>query len=175
MVALFYQWLMMLLLMPAFSTSPEHMLPKPLHPFYASVTEINHNAKDKTLEISCKVFADDFEKILEGMHHTPLDIYHPASKEELQGFMRDYLEKHLQIRLDGKPVQLSFLGYETEEQSAWCYLQVTAVEAPHRVDIDNDIFYETYHSQINIMHVVVGGKRQSTKLDYPDTKASFNF
>ena len=27
-----------------------------VHPFYVSVTEINHNAKDKTIEISCKTF-----------------------------------------------------------------------------------------------------------------------
>lgn len=175
MVAIFYQWLMLLILLPGFSPSKVQVKPMPLHPFYASVTEINHNAREKTLEISCKVFADDFEKILEDMHHTPLDIYKPANREQLQVFMRDYLLQHLQIMLDGKPVRLSFLGYETEEQSAWCYLQVTSVEAPHRVDIDNDIFYETYHSQINIMHVMVGGKRQSTKLDYPDTKASFNF
>ena len=35
-----------------------------LHPIFVSVTEIEHNAKDKTLEISCKIFTDDFEKTL---------------------------------------------------------------------------------------------------------------
>ena len=34
------------------------------HPIYVSVTEIQHNAKDKTLEISCKIFTSDFEAIL---------------------------------------------------------------------------------------------------------------
>ena len=41
------------------------------HPFFVSVTEMNHNAKDKTLEISCKLFADDFEKGLEQVYKTP--------------------------------------------------------------------------------------------------------
>lgn len=40
------------------------MAGKPTHPFHVSVIEINHNAADKTLEISCKIFTDDFEKIL---------------------------------------------------------------------------------------------------------------
>ena len=35
------------------------------HPFHVSVIEINHNAADKNLEISCKIFTDDFEKIME--------------------------------------------------------------------------------------------------------------
>ena len=33
-----------------------------LHLVFVSVTEIEHNAKEKTLEISCKIFTDDFEK-----------------------------------------------------------------------------------------------------------------
>ena len=33
------------------------------HPFFVSVTEINHNAKDKTIEIACKIFTDDFETL----------------------------------------------------------------------------------------------------------------
>jgi hypothetical protein len=35
------------------------------HPFYVSVTEISQNATDKSLEVSCKFFADDFEQTLE--------------------------------------------------------------------------------------------------------------
>ena len=38
---------------------------KVFHPFYVSVTEVNQNVSEKTLEISCKFFADDFENILE--------------------------------------------------------------------------------------------------------------
>src|SRR6476661_2375693 len=34
------------------------------HPFHVSTTEINHNATDKTLEISCRIFTDDFESCL---------------------------------------------------------------------------------------------------------------
>ena len=35
------------------------------HPLYISVTEINHNSKDKILEVSCKIFTNDFETVLE--------------------------------------------------------------------------------------------------------------
>ena len=36
-----------------------------LHPFYVSVIEIDHNAKDATAEISVRVFTDDLEKTLQ--------------------------------------------------------------------------------------------------------------
>ena len=36
-----------------------------LHPFFVGVTEVQHNAKDKTLEVSVKLFAEDLEKTLD--------------------------------------------------------------------------------------------------------------
>ena len=44
------------------------------HPFHVSTTEINHNTSDKTLEISCKVFTDDFESALTKQYHTKADL-----------------------------------------------------------------------------------------------------
>jgi Domain of unknown function (DUF6702) len=40
------------------------------HPLYISVTEINHNAKDRILEVSCKIFTNDLETVLEKMSGT---------------------------------------------------------------------------------------------------------
>jgi len=39
----------------------------------------------------------------------------------------------------------------------------------------NNLLYDYTHDQINIMHVTVGGKRQSSKLNYPAQRASFDF
>jgi hypothetical protein len=39
----------------------------------------------------------------------------------------------------------------------------------------NSILYELYDKQMNLMHVSVGGNRKSTRLNYPDKEATFNF
>jgi hypothetical protein len=39
----------------------------------------------------------------------------------------------------------------------------------------NSILYEAYDKEINLMHVTVGGERKSTRLNYPDKEASFQF
>ena len=51
-----------------------------VHPFHVSVIEINHNAVDKTLEISCKIFTDDFEKILAKNYKAKVDLINPPNK-----------------------------------------------------------------------------------------------
>lgn len=145
------------------------------HPFYISVTEINHNAKDKTLEISCKMFADDMEQILEKNYKTQLDISSAKDKASFDRLLPDYMSRHLALTVDGKPVKFTYVGYEKDKESAYCYLQVDNIAALKKISITNSILHDFNDTQINIVHVTVNGKRQSTKLDYPDTQAAFSF
>ena len=43
------------------------------------------------------------------------------------------------------------------------------------IEITNNIMYDQFDDQVNIMHVIVGGKRKSNKLSYPDKSVSFSF
>ena len=182
MATLFYKWLLFSVLpLALWHGNKEQVLSTSVkaeasfHPFYISVTEINHNAKDKILEISCKMFADDFEQILEKDYKTQLDISSDKDKASFDKLIPDYMTKHLSLKVDGKPVKLSYVGYEKDKESAFCYFQVDNVASLKKLDITNSILHDFNDTQINIMHVVVNGKRQSTKLDYPDTAASFSF
>ena len=94
-----------------------------LHPFYVSVTEIRHNAAQKELEVSCRIFADDLENALKAQYKTSFDIMHPADRKAVDGLITDYLSKHLRITVNGKPVALRYLGYQIEEEAAWCFLE----------------------------------------------------
>jgi hypothetical protein len=139
------------------------------------VTEINHNVSSKTLEIGCKIFTEDFELTLSKMYNTKVDLSNPKNKEEVDKLVADYIKKHLAIKLDGKPVTLQFVGFERENEAIWSYFQAVNINSPRLVEISNNILYESFSEQINIMHVSVGGNRKSTKLNYPDVKARFEF
>lgn len=146
-----------------------------IHPFYISVTEINHNAGDKNLEISCKIFTDDFETALAKASGTKIDLFNPKDKQAVEKQITAYIRKHLVIKLDNKPVSLEFVGFERENEAVWSYLQVSNTSAPKKIDINNDLLYDSFDQQINLLHISVGGNRKSTKLNYPDVSASFQF
>lgn len=145
------------------------------HPFYISVTEINHNSADKNLEISCKIFTDDFETALSKSSGVKIDLFNPKDKQATEKHISAYFKKHLLIKLDGKPVVLEFVGFERENEAVWSYLQVSNTTAPKKMDILNDLLYESFDQQINLVHVSVGNNRKSSKLNYPDTQISFQF
>ena len=146
------------------------------HPLYISVAEMEYNATEKALEISCKVFTDDFEKGLAKANAAKVDMYNPKDKAVLEKQIADYIRKHLIIKVDGKPLTLEYVGYELEEQSTWSYYQATKLTtAPKKVEVHSSIFYELYDKQINIVHMSSGGNRKSSKLDYPATELVFEF
>jgi hypothetical protein len=146
-----------------------------LHPFYVSVTEIRHNAAQQELQVSSRIFYDDLERTLKTEYKTPVDILHPADRKAVDGLIADYLGKHLRIVIDGKPLALHYLGYQIEEDAAWCFLEVKGVAGVKKVHIINDILYTEHPEQINMMHVVVKDVRKSTKLDNPERVADLVF
>ena len=86
-----------------------------------------------------------------------------------------YVERHLRLKVDGKPVQLHFVGSENQDDGTWSYFQVNDVPTVKRIDAFNELLYDGFPQQINIMHVTVGGQRQSTRVDCPAANASFQF
>jgi hypothetical protein len=146
------------------------------HPLYVSVTEMNYNAADRNLEISCKIFTDDFEKTLANINHTQVDLTAPANKSEADKMVAAYIKSHLQLKLDNKTVNLEFVGFEKENDAIWSYFEVkNTTAAPKRIDVVNTILYESYDKQMNLMHITVNNNRKSTRLNYPDKEASFQF
>jgi hypothetical protein len=152
-----------------------HPFARAAHPLYITVTEINHNAKEKILEVSCKVFTNDLETVLEKVSGARVDLSTPKDKPASDKLISAYVEKHLRLKVDGKPVQLHFIGSENEADGTWSYFQVNDVPSVKKIDAGDDLLYDGFNQQINIMHVTVGGQRQSTRLDYPEANASFQF
>lgn len=147
-----------------------------IHPLYITVTEVNYNAEDKNLEISCKIFTDDFENALAIVHHGKVDLTNPPDKAAADKQIFEYIRNNLQLKLDGKPVALEYVGYEKETDATWSYLQVSnTAQAPKTIDVHNTLLYDAYDKQINLMHISVGGKRKSGRLNYPDKDAKFQF
>jgi hypothetical protein len=148
----------------------------PLHPIFVSVTEMNHNPTDKTLEVSCKIFTEDFEKVLAKANGSKIDLFSPKDSALTAGQVNSYIGKHLVITIDGKQAKLQLIGFEREVDAVWSYFEVSqVVSTPRNISVMNDLLYEYFKEQINLMHVTVGGKRKSTKLDNPDTNAAFSF
>jgi hypothetical protein len=175
MATIFYKWLMLFSWFLVKNESHPQTDSVSNHPFYIAVTEINLGEADKTLEVTCKMFADDLEQIIEKNNRIQLDISADKDKAIFDKNIPAYVKTHLSLSIDGKAGNLSYIGFEKEKESAYCYFQVENISSLKDLDINNNLLHDLTSDQINIIHVTVNGKRLSTKLDYPETNASFNF
>ena len=171
MASSFYKWLLIAVLGIVLSSASL----KGLHPFHVSVVEINHNATDKTLEITCKIFTDDFEKVLVQNYKTKVDLINPPDRKAMDTLVKKYIVSHLSISVDGKPGNFAYLGFERDAEAVYSFVQIDNVSSVKKVELTNKLMHDLFTDQVNIMHVVVNGNRKSTKLDYPVTAAKVEF
>ncbi|WP_316821632.1 DUF6702 family protein [Pedobacter gandavensis] len=145
------------------------------HPFYVSVTEITQDPKSKTVQISVRVFFDDFEKSLDHQYKEKVNILKPVDRKKLDLLIGDYIKKHLQLKINQQAVVYKYLGYEIEEDAAWCYFETQPLPPIKTIEIKNDVLFAEHESQSNMIHVTLNGKRKSTKLDNPKSIANLVF
>ena len=89
--------------------------------------------------------------------------------------MADYIGAHLHLKVDGKPVTFRFVGSEKEADGTWTYFVVNDIPSVKRLDITNNLLYDTFTQEINIMHASAGGEKKSTRLNYPDVNTYIEF
>lgn len=174
MAALLYKWLF-LSFFSFLLGKEEAQATTAMHPFYVSVTEIDHNAKAKSLEISCKIFADDMEAELEKLAKSTIDFSDVKQKSHIDQLIAAYIKNHLHVKADGKAVALNYVGFEKESEAVYCYFEGENISAVKQLLIDNSLLLDYTDKQINIVHATVNGKRQSTKLDVGNKTAVFSF
>jgi hypothetical protein len=138
-----------------------------VHPYYVSVTELEWNASEKEVQVSCKLFTDDFEESLKQAGKA-VDLV-KGDRTRNQAGIEGYLRKHFVLKINGKLVPLTLAGYENDQEATWVYLQGPFAAMPSEMDINNSLLYETKKEQVNIVHLKAGDQRKSFRLVNPDT------
>lgn len=146
-----------------------------VHPVYVSVTHIDHNQKEKTLEITCRVFTNDYEKVLRKLYKGKVDLLANTQKQRMDSLTAAYMLSHLQLTVNGKKVVPEFLGFEQETDGILNYLEVAGIDSVNDITMLNTILYDLWEKQENVIHVTAGGKRKSIRLYNPTSSVSFQF
>jgi hypothetical protein len=170
MAAVLYKWLLLVALVPAAAGTAGGK-----HPFFISVTQIEHNTRAQTLEISCKIFTDDFEKTLRKNYTGTVDLINVKDKAAMDRMVSAYVQQHLIIKADNKALLLKFIGFERQEDAVYAYFEADNIATVKKMEVTDNLLYDYKKEQVNIIHATVGGTRKSTRLNNPDDKWVFEF
>lgn len=146
------------------------------HPFFVSVTEVNHNVSQKSLEISIRVFTDDFENTLRLFAPgKKVDLMNPPTGGAMDTLVKQYINARMIMEVNGKKRVMQYVGFERVEESVWMFFEIDGVPELKQLKIHDPILYEYKKEQINMVHVITGANRQSRKLDNPEADWEFKF
>lgn len=173
MQAIFPKFFLSLLLLLPFS--PAKLMTANNHPLHVSTTEISFNEKEKSLEISCKVFTDDFEAALAKLYKIKTDLNKPAMHKAMDELIKKYLNTHLQYMVNGRSMTANYIGFENDIEATNIYLEIDNISTLQKLSLNNSILFEMFDDQMNILHVEKANTRKSVRANYPNKDLSVSF
>ncbi len=147
-----------------------------LHPIHVSVTEIEYNEKNKSLEIISRLFIDDLElSVRKQLNDEYLDILKPGNNRTTDELVSEYLKLHFVVKLDGKAAKVNYIAHEIDGLAMICYLEIEGVRKFKTIEVTNSIIQEMHADQSNLVHVTYLGPIKSMRLtrDEPMGKLEF--
>jgi hypothetical protein len=146
------------------------------HPVHVSVSEINFNEKEKSVQIISRIFIDDLELSIRSQRKEPeLDILEPRNGKTTDQLIAEYLKSHFKVTIDGKKQEMKLLAHEIEESAIVCYIEIENVKKVKKVEVSNDIITEIHSDQSNLVHVTVHDVVKSARLTRDTPLENFVF
>ncbi|MCC6600232.1 MAG: hypothetical protein IT223_06120 [Crocinitomicaceae bacterium] len=121
------------------------------HKFYVSNTIVEWNTRTNNVEITCKMFTDDFERALMKNTNTPLKLGDEAELPGTNEKVVEYITEHFKLQMDDRPVMLSYIGKETEADLTYIYFEFTPPPSWNVISIENTLLFDLFPEQKNIV------------------------
>ncbi|NVJ69842.1 MAG: hypothetical protein HWE08_05780 [Alphaproteobacteria bacterium] len=150
-------------------------VPATAHNIFATMTEIEWNDQDQSLEVIMQMHAEHLEARLSLDLGERLNFLNDSHFERLEAATAPLIAKHLEIIVNSQPVILSFLGLEFRGDEVFLYLETELESAPRYMEVMNSLFLDDLPGQVNSVMATVKGERQAADITSAAEPAEFNF
>ena len=133
------------------------------HPFHATYTEVDWNAKSKVLEVALRVQPEDVDRVLSLRTKRKIDIEKTKGVDKL---IQTYLAEVFLVEPKLKqPVAIRWIGKEVSSKEAWLYFEIPRPQGIEGLKLLNRIFLEILPDQVNTVRVRQGRQRVTLRFD----------
>lgn len=146
-----------------------------LHPYHVGSVEFNYNPKSKTFEITGKFFLDDLENGLKEKYGKAVHFNDAGYNAAIAELLKKYCAEYIKLKADNQFLVIKYIGFEEDKESVNIFLESEVTDQPKKVETAVSFLYNLYDDQMNIIHIIVNGKRQSERLNYPNRYLYKNF
>lgn len=145
------------------------------HEYYVSVTKVEYVKEQKALQVITQIFIDDFEELIRKRYDDKIVLAVKDENEKVGYYIERYLSDKLRFNINGSEYPFVFLGKKYEDDIVYCYLEIEHITAIKALSITNNILYDLYDEQENIIRTKINGKNKSFVLNKANNEALLNF
>ncbi|ASO03609.1 DUF6702 family protein [Arenibacter algicola] len=146
------------------------------HKFYISVTSVEYSDKDRALQITTRIFIDDFEKVLQERYGIKGSLATKEESDMADAYIEKYLRTKFMVEINDRPVDFDFLGKEYDNDIMICYLEVPKIDisTATSISVENEVLMDIFEEQKNVVHFKLGNQKKSFVLIRENNKGMLN-
>ena len=145
------------------------------HKFYLSVTEVNYAVNQKSLQITSRLFVDDFQKLLQKRYDKDIELIRGENKEEVNAYIAKYFREKLKFNIKEKSLKMNFIGKRYEDDLIICYFEIANVKNFKTISVSNSLLLDLFEEQKNLVHFFKNGDVKSKMLHKDNTEGNISF
>lgn len=144
------------------------------HDFHVGIVQMEYSEESKTYQLSLKLFTDDLEKAI--LESTGQSLHLGSDKElaNANALIFQYVQARFKlIDKNGKALTLIEIGFETEMDLTWMYLESERTKSIENLSVKSEMFFEVFSDQTFLIHFNQGDEIQSLYLHSGKNQDSF--
>lgn len=147
-----------------------------IHKFYVSVTNIHYSEKDEAIQMTSRIFIDDFENVLVARYGIEAHLASDTENKLAEEYIEKYLKTKFLVYINGEQRTYDFLGKKYDNDVMICYLEIPKVAKDEikSITVQNEILTDIFEEQQNVVHFKIMGKKKSYVLIKENNKGMLN-
>lgn len=145
------------------------------HKFYVSLTQVEYVKEKQSLQIISRVFLDDIEDALKAFSGESLRISSDSNDTTYDALIENYFRSKLKFEIDSKKVSWKFVGKAIDNDMLVVYMEVSQLKKIKSIVITNEVLFEIFEEQQNIVRTQINNKNKSFILISQDRSKVLNF
>ncbi len=145
------------------------------HPIHVSVCNMDLDPGNGTVDLSVKIFADDFQDLILHKYAVQLQITGQEKPGDLIDSVNRYIGESLQLEINGKKTTgLKFVESRINEEAIWLSYSYKHDGRIRKLKVRNTLMLETFDDQTNLLILTYNGKQNGYRMDNKTTELTFN-
>ena len=132
-----------------------------LHKYYISVTQVDFIEEKQSVQITTRIFIDDFERLLRERYDESITLAGKVEPKTTDIYIDKYLKERIKVKINNETVSLHFLGKEYDQDIMRCYLEIEGISSIKSFEITNRVLFDLFKEQQNIVKTKINSKQKS--------------